>query len=153
MERILDLEGNPTRDELIRAIGRSIRNINKDGLADGVRRLPNIWQSVINKGATILKVFKCCTPVYKTMLKISNCRHLFSSNPCTNKGTKGDWDFRISDLVKNPVVNFGEVRRVHLQAVAPGIFSDLLRSVQMLKREWGAESYRKPPHLFIRSKL
>ncbi|KAJ4450301.1 hypothetical protein ANN_01721 [Periplaneta americana] len=33
-----------TRDELIRALGRSIRNINKDGRADGVRRLPNIWQ-------------------------------------------------------------------------------------------------------------
>ena len=31
-----------TRDELIRAIGRSIRNINKDGRADGVRRLLNI---------------------------------------------------------------------------------------------------------------
>ena len=31
-----------TRDELIRAIGRSIRNIYKDGRADGVRRLPNI---------------------------------------------------------------------------------------------------------------
>ena len=38
-----------TRDELIRAIGRSIRNI-KYGRADGVRRLPNIWQRVINKG-------------------------------------------------------------------------------------------------------
>ncbi|KAJ4438964.1 hypothetical protein ANN_14918 [Periplaneta americana] len=35
-----------TRDELIRAIERSIRNINKDGRADGVRRLPNIWQKV-----------------------------------------------------------------------------------------------------------
>ncbi|KAJ4434378.1 hypothetical protein ANN_22938 [Periplaneta americana] len=34
------------RDELIRALGRSIRNINKDGRADGVRRLPNIWQKV-----------------------------------------------------------------------------------------------------------
>ncbi|KAJ4428030.1 hypothetical protein ANN_24044 [Periplaneta americana] len=33
-----------TRDELIRALGRSIRNINKDGRADGVRRLPNICQ-------------------------------------------------------------------------------------------------------------
>ena len=38
-----------TRDEIIRAIGRSIRIINEDGLADGVRRLPNIWQKVINK--------------------------------------------------------------------------------------------------------
>ncbi|KAJ4426343.1 hypothetical protein ANN_27157 [Periplaneta americana] len=35
-----------TRDELIRAIGRSIRNTNKDGRADGVRRLPNIWQKL-----------------------------------------------------------------------------------------------------------
>ncbi|KAJ4426670.1 hypothetical protein ANN_26468 [Periplaneta americana] len=35
-----------TRDELIRAIGRSIRNINKDRRADGVRRLPNIWKKV-----------------------------------------------------------------------------------------------------------
>ncbi|KAJ4444105.1 hypothetical protein ANN_05894 [Periplaneta americana] len=34
------------RDELIRALGRSIRNINKDGRADGVRRLPNIWQKL-----------------------------------------------------------------------------------------------------------
>ncbi|KAJ4438220.1 hypothetical protein ANN_14159 [Periplaneta americana] len=32
------------RDEFIHAIGRSIRNINEDGRADGVRRLPNIWQ-------------------------------------------------------------------------------------------------------------
>ena len=33
-----------TRDELIRDIGWSIRNINKDGRADGVRCFPNIWQ-------------------------------------------------------------------------------------------------------------
>ena len=38
-----------TRDELIHAIGRSIRKINNDGRTDGVRRLPNIWQEVINK--------------------------------------------------------------------------------------------------------
>ena len=39
-----------TRDELIRDIGRSIQNINKDGRADGVRRLPNIWLKVIGNG-------------------------------------------------------------------------------------------------------
>ena len=41
-----------TRDELIRAIEWPIRNINKDGFVDGrpIRRLPNIWQKVINKG-------------------------------------------------------------------------------------------------------
>ena len=43
-----------TNDEVIRAIGQSIRNNNKDGRADGVRRLPNISQKVTNKGVTIL---------------------------------------------------------------------------------------------------
>ena len=40
----------------------------------------------------------------------------------------------------------------HLQAGAPRIFSNLLRSVQMLKKEWGAERNGKLPHLFIHSK-
>ena len=66
-----------TRDEFIRAIGRSVRNINKYGLAYGVRRLPNIWQKVINKGATILKVHKCCTPVN---IRNISC-HYFLSKP------------------------------------------------------------------------
>ena len=38
-----------TKDELIRVIGRSIRNPNKDGRADGVRRLPNIWKRWKNR--------------------------------------------------------------------------------------------------------
>ena len=42
------------RNEFIRAIGRSIWNINKDRHADDVRRLPNIWQKVMNnEGAYI----------------------------------------------------------------------------------------------------
>ena len=36
--------------------------------------------------------------------------------------------------------------------VAPGIFSDLLRSVQILKTEWDAESKGKLPHILILSK-
>ena len=81
-------------------------------------------------------------------------------------GAKVDWDFRISDLVKNPdgtdipVVDFGEVQRAQLakstlltsSLVPPGIFSDLLRSVQMLKREWGGESNGKLLDLFIPNK-
>ena len=47
-------------DEFMRAIWRSIRNMNKDGRADGVRRLLNIWQNLI-KEATLLKLCKCCT--------------------------------------------------------------------------------------------
>ena len=74
-----------TRDELIRAIGRSIRNINKDGRADGVRRLPNISQKVINKRGDYIEgsLYKCCTPVNKAMSEISNCCHYFLSNPFT----------------------------------------------------------------------
>ena len=79
-------------------------------------------------------------------------------------GANGDWDFWISDLVKNPdgtnvilthVVNFDEVREVpvsqihspHVHVRAPGIFSVLLSSVQMLKTELGAESNGKLPDL------
>ena len=36
--------------------------------------------------------------------------------------------------------------------VVPGIFSDILRSVKMLKREWDVESNGKLPHIFIPSK-
>ena len=44
-----------TRNELIPAIEQSIQNINKDGCADGVRRLPNIWQKVINNGGDYIE--------------------------------------------------------------------------------------------------
>ena len=44
-----------TRDELIHAIGRSIQNVNKDGRADGKRRLPNIWQKDINQGSDYIE--------------------------------------------------------------------------------------------------
>ena len=40
----------------------------------------------------------------------------------------------------------------HLHVGATRIFSDLLRSVQMLKREWVAESNAKLPDLFIPGK-
>ena len=58
------------------------------------------------------------------------------------------------------LVNFSEVRRgpgsqIHSSrrlAGVPGIFSDILRSVQMLKSEWGVENNGKLPHLFIPSK-
>ena len=79
----------------------------------------------------------------------------------SDKGAKGDWDFRISDLVKTLVEMIfnprGELRcnpeapvsriQSHLNAGAPGIFSDLLKSVQMLKREWGTESNGKLPYI------
>ena len=81
-------------------------------------------------------------------------------------GKKGDWDFWISDLAKNPDGTFNlcgkfqwspespvsQIHSPHLHDGAPGIFSDHLRSVQMLKREWGAESNGKLLHLFIPSK-
>ena len=83
------------------------------------------------------------------------------------EGAKGDWDFRISDLVKtltklilNPCGKFrwspegpvSQIHSPHLLVGAPGIFSDLLRFIEMLKREWGAERNGKLPYLFILSK-
>ena len=58
------------------------------------------------------------------------------------------------------MVNFGEVRMAQLAKstlltstfVPPEIFLELLRSLQMLKREWGAESNGKLPQLYIPSK-
>ena len=76
---------------------------------------------------------------------------------------KVGWDFRISDLVKKTLTELmfnlcgefrwspegpvSQIHSPHLLVGAPGIFSDLLRSAQMLKREWGAESNGKQPHL------
>ena len=45
-----------------------------------------------------------------------------------------------------------QIHSPHFHIGTSGIFSDLLRSVQMLKREWGTESHGKLPHLFIPSK-
>ena len=71
------------------------------------------------------------------------------SNSNGLEGAQDDWDFWISDLVKtlmeliiNPCGEFrrspeGPVSHIHsphLHVGAPGIFSDLLRSVRMLKR-------------------
>ena len=78
-------------------------------------------------------------------------------------GAKRDWDFWISDLVKNPdgtdinpCGNFGEVRRAQLtkptlliSTLVPLGSFQIFTSVQMLKREWSAESNGKLPHLFI----
>ena len=70
------------------------------------------------------------------------------------------WSKTLMELVFNPCGEFqwspgGPVTQIHsarLLIGAPGIFSDLLRFVQMLKREWGAESNGKLSHLFIPSK-
>ena len=64
------------------------------------------------------------------------------------------------ELIFNPFGEFqrrpegpvSQIHSPHLLVGALGIFSDLLRSVQMLKREWGAESNKKLLHLFIPSK-
>lgn len=51
------LRGNRynTREAIIHAVGRSIRNINRNGRADGVRRLPNIWQKVISNAGDYIE--------------------------------------------------------------------------------------------------
>ena len=67
------------------------------------------------------------------------------------------WSKTLMELIFNPCGEFlcspgGPVSRIHsphLLVGAPGIFSDLSRFVQMLKREWGAENNGKLQHLFI----
>ena len=66
-----------------------------------------------------------------------------------NHGGEGDWDIRISDLVKNltelifnpcdefrlsPVGSISHIHSPYIHGGAPGIFSDILRSVQIVKR-------------------
>ena len=61
----------------------------------------------------------------------------------------------LSLLLRHKLFSYVTWRAAHgpdVHAGAPRIFSDLLRSVQMLKREWGEESNGKLPHLFIPSK-
>ena len=66
------------------------------------------------------------------------------------------WSKTLMELIFNPCGEFrgpfSQIHSPHLLVGAPGIFSDLLGFVQMLKKEWGAESNGKLPHLFIPSK-
>ena len=56
------------------------------------------------------------------------------------------------EFLLSPESPVSQIHSPHLHIGAPEIFSDLLQSVQMLKREWGVESNGKLPHLFISSK-
>ena len=70
------------------------------------------------------------------------------------------WSKTLIEVIFNPCGEFrrspegpvSQIHSPHLHVDAPGIFSDLSRSVQMLKREWGAESNGKLPHLIIPGK-
>ena len=68
------------RDEFIRGIQRSIRNINKDGCADRIR-LPNVSKRWLIMGENVVED-KYGTTVNKSMSEISNCCHYFLSDPC-----------------------------------------------------------------------
>ena len=71
------------------------------------------------------------------------------------------WSKPLRELIFNPCGEFrwslegpvSQIHSPHLHFGDPGIFSDLLRSVQMLKREWGAETNGKLPHIFTLVKL
>ena len=70
------------------------------------------------------------------------------------------WSKTLMELILNPCGEFrwsleGPVTQIHsphLHVDALGNFLHLLRSVEMLKREWGAESNGKLPHLSISGK-
>ena len=66
------------------------------------------------------------------------------------------WSKTLMELIFNPCGEFrsspeepvSRIHSLHLHVGAPGFFSVLSRSVQMLKRDWGVESNGKLPHLF-----
>ena len=70
------------------------------------------------------------------------------------------WSETLMELMFNTCGEFrcspegpvSQIHSPHFLVGAPWIISDLLRFVQMLKREWGAESNGKLPHLLIPSK-
>ena len=70
------------------------------------------------------------------------------------------WSKTLMELTFNPCGEFlwslegpvSQIHSPHLHVRAPGIFSDFLKIIQMLKRKWGAESNGKVPHLFIPGK-
>ena len=70
------------------------------------------------------------------------------------------WWKTLIELIFNPCDEFrwcsqgpvSQTHSPHLHGGAPGIFSDLIKSVHMLKKEWGAKRNEKLPHLFIPSK-
>ena len=79
-------EGPDTTQEMnLSVLGQSMREINKNGRADSVRRLPNVWKNVINMGATILKVHKWCSLLNKAISEISNCFYYFYPTVAYNK--------------------------------------------------------------------
>ena len=71
-----------------------------------------------------------------------------------------NWSKTLTELIFNPCGEFwwspedpvSQIHSPHFLVGAPAIFLDFLWSVQMLKREQGAESNGKLPHLFIPSK-
>ena len=44
-----------TREATVRAVGRSLLEINKSGRADGVQRLSHIWQKVVHMGGDYIE--------------------------------------------------------------------------------------------------
>ena len=67
------------------------------------------------------------------------------------------WSKTLMELItcrefQYPEGQISQIHSTHLQAGASGIFSDLLKSVQMLKREWGAKNNGNLLHTFIHSK-
>ena len=101
----------------------------------------------------------------RTCLRAGYFTYVHLEDTKTDLGAKGDvgfldlwsvWKKTQMELIFNPCGEFrwspespvSQIQSPQLHLGAPGIFWDLVRSVQMLKREWGAESNGKLPYLF-----
>ena len=113
--------------------------------------LPGIWISAVASR---------CFPHPTLALAPEHCEQTLKDLK-RSMGAKSDWDLPISDLVKNPdklIFNpcneirwspEGQINSPHLHAGAPGIFSDILKSVQLLNEEWGTQNNGELTHLSL----
>ena len=86
--------------------------------------------------------FELCMTISRGWRLIGISGSLIWSKPWWNWGFNPCGEFRWTP--EGPV---SQIHSLHLLVGAPEISSDILKSVQMLKREWGAESNGKLPHL------
>ena len=112
-----------------------------------IKNLAQYWLKILWNYTVYTVRERVCALVYnfKNVWKSSRNQLIY-----TSLITFGDWDYRsliwsetLMELIFNPCGEFrwspeGPVSQIHspkLHAGAPGIFSDLLRPVQMLERE------------------
>ena len=103
----------------------------------------------------------CLIICFTIIVNLFNHYHKLWGRRMIKISTSLIWSITLVELIFSPCGEFrwspegivSQIHSPHLHVGASRIFSDLLRSVQMLKREWSLENNGELPHLFIPSKM